>query len=76
MIKSDETDNAKYAYVDLPTGWKNISLHRTQWNMTIEESVSANDASYKSWDCGEITEGSNAYKISDGRCKFISYQPE
>ncbi len=76
MTKSEDTDTAKYAYVDLPTGWKNISLHRTQWNMTIEESVSANDPSYKSWDCGEITEGSNAYKISDGRCKFMTYTPE
>lgn len=76
MTKSEDTDTAKYAYVDLPTGWKNISLHRTQWNMTIEESVSADDPAYKSWDCGEITEGSNAYKISDGRCKFMTYTPE
>ena len=73
MTKGDDTDDAAYAYVDLPTGWKNISLHRTQWNMTVEESAS--DPAYKKWDCGEITDGMNAYKISDGRCKFMTYEP-
>ena len=73
MTKSEDTDDAKYAYVDLPTGWKNLSIHRTQWNMTIEESAS--DPAYKKWDCGEIVEGTNAYKVSDGRSKYITYEP-
>ncbi len=76
MTKSEDNDTAKYAYVDLPVGWKNVSFHRTQWNMTIEESVSANDPSYKSWNAGEIPDGMNAYRISDGKCKFMSYDPD
>lgn len=73
MTKSDpSSDKAPYAYVDLPSGWTNISLHRTQWNMTVEESKE--DSSYAVWQCGTIPEGKNAYSITDNnKGKFRSY---
>ncbi len=76
MTKSDESDdNAKYSYVDLPTGWTNVSLHRTQWNMTVEESK--DDPAYSVWECGAIPDGKNAYSITDnGKGKFKSYTPK
>lgn len=75
MTKSDPTsDDSKYSYVDLPAGWTNISLHRTQWNMTVEESEG--DPAYSVWNCGTIPEGKNAYSITDnGKGKFKSYTP-
>lgn len=75
MTKSDESsDSSKYAYVDLPQGWSDISLHRTQWNMTVEESK--DDPAYGVWQCGEIPADKNAYSITDnGKGKFRSYTP-
>ena len=75
MVKPDPNDDkARYASVDLPAGWTTISLHRTQWNMTIEESQ--DDPAYSVWNCGAIPEGKNSYSITDnGKGKFRSFTP-
>ena len=76
MTKSDpDDDNAKYSYCDLPVGWTDVSLHRTQWKMTIEESK--DDSAHMVWNCGTIPEGKNAYSITDNNAgRFKNYTPK
>ena len=64
-------DKSKYSYVDLPASWKSIAVYRTKY--------SDNDISgaYNTWNCGAISDGSNAVELKNGgNSKFTTYTPE
>ncbi len=66
-----ESDSSEYSYVDLPTGWTNLTLYRTDWSATDTSGA------YNTWKCGALPEGKNAFRISssDTKTKYISFDP-
>lgn len=64
-------DNSTYSYVDMPVGWTNLSIYRTD---PYDNDISA---AYNTWNCGTVTEGSNAYMMKDGgRGAYGTFDPE
>lgn len=64
-------DNSTYSYIDLPVGWTDISVYRTD---PFDTDISA---AYNSWNCGTISDDDNAYLITaDGKGEFGTYTPE
>ena len=69
--ESPDDDNSKYSYVDLPEGWTNLSIYRTD---PFDTDISA---AYNSWNCGKITDTANAYKMTgDGTGSYVTYDPD
>lgn len=68
--ESPEDDNSKYSYIDLPEGWTDLSIYRTD---PFDTDISA---AYNSWNCGKISDSVNAYKMTgDGSGMYITYDP-
>ena len=71
--ESPTDDSSKYAFVALPSGWKDISVYRTAYDVS---SITSSTQIYNQWNCGTITDGSNAVLLRDeGRSKFSNYNP-
>ena len=67
-------DSSKYAFVDLPSGWKNISVYRTDYDVS---EITDTTTIHNKWNCGEIKDGCNAVNLRDGgSSKFTTYTPE
>lgn len=68
--ESPDDDNSKYSYCELPDGWTNLSIYRTD---PYDTDISA---AYNSWNCGKLTGTNNAYKMTgDGQGAFTVYDP-
>ncbi len=73
MTKESPNDNnSTYAYADLPEDWTSLSIYRMMNGAEFDI-----DSAYNSWNCGTITTGSNAYKITgNNRGSYTTYFPE
>ncbi|MBQ2151971.1 MAG: starch-binding protein [Clostridia bacterium] len=71
MTKESPTDdNSKYSYIDMPKGWTNLSIYRTDpYDADITKA-------YNKWNCGTITDAYNAYRMTgDGKGEYYVYDP-
>ena len=67
-------DSSKYAFVELPSGWKNISVYRTNYDVS---EITDTTTVHNKWNCGTINDGCNAVELKDGgSSKFTTYTPE
>ena len=67
-------DSSKYAYIDLPEGWKDISVYRTNYDVP---EITDTTTIHNKWNCGEIPDDCNAVSLKDGGSStFTTYTPE
>ncbi len=71
--ESPTDDSSKYAYVDLPAGWKNISVYRTNYDVPA---ITENTTVHNKWNVGEIKEGYNGIELRNGdNSTFTNFDP-